>query len=244
MRNEILELRERQLRTEKEVEQLRAEQDNLLVTISKRNEKEPRYLFMAPKRSKWFSGRETELGFLRDVLENKSRCGEEKVLLAAVSGLGGCGKTSLTAEYMHKWRSYYQGGVYWFSAESDVKFKASVDEIAAQFNTLCEDSFNITLLKTLAVFSRITNPWLVIIDNMDEPNLSPNLLNLVSGSWQANAVCYGHLIVTTRRTLQDLEEQLPGVEESNCLKLECFGREEAKNFVFRRTGIARDEQKG
>ncbi|XP_028408741.1 uncharacterized protein LOC114531307 [Dendronephthya gigantea] len=243
LKNEIQELKERQLRTEKDVEQLRAKQDDLQMTISKRNEKEPRYLFMAPKQSDWFSGRKSELGYLRDVLENKSRCGEEGVLVAAISGLGGCGKTSLTAEYIHKWKGYYQGGVYWFSAESDVKFKASVDEIAAQFDTLYNDSFNVTLYKTLAVFSHITKPWLVVVDNMDEADLSPNLVNLVTGPWQENVACFGHLIITTRRTPQDLEEQLSGIEESNCLKLECFGSEEAKEFVFRRTDITRDEQK-
>ncbi|XP_028408774.1 uncharacterized protein LOC114531338 isoform X2 [Dendronephthya gigantea] len=244
LKNEIQELKERQLRTEKDVEQLKDKQDDLQVTISKlRNEKEPRYLFMAPKQSVWFSGRKSELGYLRDVLENKRRCGEEGVLVAAISGLGGCGKTSLTAEYIHKWKGYYQGGVYWFSAESDVKFKASVDEIAAQFDTLYNDSFNVTLYKTLAVFSHITKPWLVVVDNMDEADLSPNLVNLVSGPWQENVACFGRLIITTRRTPQDLEEQLSGIEESNCLKLECFGSEEAKEFVFRRTNITRDEQK-
>ncbi|XP_028408709.1 uncharacterized protein LOC114531271, partial [Dendronephthya gigantea] len=76
LKDEIQELKERQLRTEKDVEQLRAKQDDLQMTISKRNEKEPRYLFMAPKQSVWFSGRKSELGYLRDVLENKRRCGE------------------------------------------------------------------------------------------------------------------------------------------------------------------------
>jgi hypothetical protein len=223
---------------------LKVEQLALYEINSRKNEEEPRYLFMIPKQIEWFSGRESELVFLRDVLKNENTSGEEKVIVAAVSGLGGSGKTSLTAEYIHKWKEYYQGGVYWFSGENDVKLKSSVDEIAAQFKILHEDSFDITLLKTLAEFSRIEKPWLVIIDDMDQFNLSHYLLKVISGSWQANTACSGHLIITTRRTPQELTEDISGFKESRCLRLECFGSEEAKTFVFKRTKIARDGQTG
>ena len=229
----IQDLEERQLRTEQEVKELKE-------TIARNNEQETRYLFKAPKQAKWFSGRESELDLLRSILLNS----EEKVTVAAVSGLGGSGKTSLTAEYTHKWKDSYQGGVYWFSGENDVELKVSVDDIAVQFNTLDAKSLDATLSKTLAIFSRITKPWLMVIDDMDELNLSQALLKLVSGSWQANVACFGHLIMTTRRAPQGLEEDVPGFEESRCLKLECFVSEEAKDFVFERTGIVRDEETG
>jgi hypothetical protein len=241
LKEEIQHLKERQLRTEKDVKELRTGQLILYETIARKNEEEPRYLFMAPKQTEWFCGRESELDMLRDILVNDSA---EKVIVAAVSGLGGNGKTSLTAEYIHKWKDYYQGGVFWFSGEDDVKLKASVDDISAQFNTLYESSLETTLSKTLAVFSRITKPWLMVIDDMDEFNLSGNLLKLVSGSWQANVACFGHLIITTRRTPQGLKENIPSFKESRCLKLDCFGSDEAKNFVFKRTGIVRDEEQG
>ena len=243
LKQEIQDLKERQLRTEQEVEQLKLRQLTLYENVARKTEEEPRYIFMAPKQIKWFSGRESELDLLRDILMNDNGSSEEKVIIAAVSGLGGNGKTSLTAEYIHKWKDYYQGGVYWFSGEDDVKLKATVDDIAAQFNTLHENSLEATLSKTLAVFSRITKPWLMIIDDMDEFSLSQNLLKLVSGSWQANA-CFGHLIMTTRRTSQELKEHISDFKESRCLNLECFGLEEAKTFVFKRTETVRDEQTG
>ena len=227
------------------IEQLRKNQLVLFETtsISRQNE-EPRYLFIAPKQSEWFCGRESELQTLRGILNNGNTSREEKVIVAAVSGLGGSGKTSLTAEYIHKWKDYYQGGVYWFSGEDDVKLKASVDDIAAQFNMLYNDSFEATLSKTLAAFTRITKPWLMIVDDTDELDLSPNLLKLVSGSWQENTACFGHLIMTTRRSSQELKENIPGFSESMCQNLECFSSAESVNFVFRRTGIVRNEQTG
>ncbi|CAB4002904.1 Hypothetical predicted protein [Paramuricea clavata] len=243
LKQEIQDLKERQLRTEQDVEQLKLRQLILYENVARKTDEEPRYIFMAPKQTQWFSGRESELDLLREILVNDDASSEEKVIIAAVSGLGGNGKTSLTAEYIHKWKNYYQGGVYWFSGEDDVKLKATVDDIAAQFNTLHENSLEATLSKTLAVFSRITKPWLMIIDDMDEFNLSQNVLKLVSGSWQANA-CFGHLIVTTRRTPQELKEHISSFNESRCLNLQCFGLEEAKNFVFKRTVTVRDEQTG
>ena len=215
----------------------------VLSEISRKNE-EPRYLFVAPKQSEWFCGRESQLQTLRDILNDGNTSREEQVIVAAVSGLGGSGKTSLTAEYIHKWKDYYQGGVYWFSGEDDVKLKASVGDIASQFNILHDTSLETALYKTLAVVSRIKQPWLMIIDDMDELDLSPNVLTLVSGSWQENVACFGHLIMTTRRAAQELKERIPSFNESRCQNLDCFSLEEAKNFVFKRTGIERSKKSG
>ena len=239
----VEDLRERQRRTEQDVEQQRQDQLALYEKVASKVE-EPQYLFQAPKQSEWFSGRASELELLRGILEKENVRGDEKVIVAAVSGLGGSGKTSLVAQYTHDWKHHYQGGVYWFSAEDDVKLKYSVDDIAAQFNTLHENSLDATLSKTLAVISRITKPWLMVVDDMDELCLSQNLLKLISGSWQANVSSFGHLIITTRRKPLGLTEDIPGFKESKCLKLECFGHEEAKNFLFKRTWTPRDETTG
>ena len=236
MKQEIQKLRE-------DIEQLREKQLVLFEAISSKYEEEPRYVFIAPRESEWFCGRESELQTLRDLLDNGNTSREEKVIVAAVSGLGGSGKTSLTAEYIHKWKDYYQGGVYWLSGEDDVKLKASVDDIAAQFNTLHNDSFEATLSKTLAVFTRVTKPWLMVIDDMDKLNPSQNLLKLVYGSWQTNVASIGHLIMTTRRSPKELSD-IPGLSESRCQNLECFSAEVSKDFVFKRTGILRDKQTG
>ena len=235
---------ERLLRLEQDVEQLKLSQLVLYETVARKNDEEPRYLFMAPKKTKWFSGRESELNKLHDILVCKDLSYEEKFVSAAVSGLGGSGKTSVTAEYIHKWKDYYEGGVFWFSGEDDVKLKASLDDIAAQFNTLHENSFDTTMSKTLAVFTRITKPWLMVVDDMDKFDLSQNLSKLVSGAWQENVTSSCHLIMTTRRTQQELKEDVHGFRENKCLSLECFGLEDAKNFVFKRTEISRDEKQG
>ena len=211
--------------------------------ISNKTEETP-YVFMAPKRNQWFSGRESELDVLQGVLDKEERNSNEKVITAAVCGLGGCGKSSLVAEYAQRKKDHYQGGVFWFSGEDDTNLANSVNDLAVRFGTFHDNSFNTTLMATLTAISRIQKSWLVVLDDMDVRNLSPSLLKLVSGSWQYGATACGHLIISTRRKALMLTNDIRGFKESCCLKLGCFGADEAKTFVFQRTGIIRDEKTG
>ncbi len=198
------------------------------------------YLFHAPKQNPWFVGRLTEIEDLANILQQGNETGNKpKVNIAAVSGLGGVGKTSLATKYAQQEKNYYTGGVYWFSGEDDTKFENSVHDVATRLGTQ-RDSFGPTLSATLAMISRNKNPWLLIIDNMDQMDLSANIVKLVSGPWQHDAS--GHLLITTRRKPTALANDIRDLDEGCCLSLKCFEIEEAKKFLFHRVGIVHDEE--
>ncbi len=198
------------------------------------------YLFHAPKQNPWFVGRLTEIEDLASILQQDNETGSKpKVNIAAVSGLGGVGKTSLATKYAQQKKDYYTGGVYWFSGEDDTKFENSVNDVATRLGTQ-RDSFGLTLSATLAMISRNKNPWLLIIDNMDQMDLSANIVKLVSGPWQHDVS--GHLLITTRRKPTALANDIRDLDERCCLSLKCFKIEEGKKFLFHRVGIVHDEE--
>ncbi len=100
-------------------------------------------------------------------------------------GLGGTGKTSLAAEYAHRWKNDYEGGVFWLSGEDEATIVNSVDELAVYLQTIFETSPGSTLVKALKVISKIQKPWLLILDGMDEFELCFNTKMLLSGHWKA-----------------------------------------------------------
>ncbi len=200
------------------------------------------YLFMLPDRTKWFSGREPELDNLQSLLQISDDVNEPKVQIASVCGLGGSGKTSIAAEYAHRWKDYYNGGVFWFSGENEAKFANSIDEHAVYFGTLLEQSPGRTLVKTLEVISNIKKPWLLVLDDMDEYKLCSNIQMLLSGPWKRRVSGPGHILITTRRKPKAMRETIRGFKESQCLQLQCFSLEDGKLFVFKRTRIVPDEE--
>ena len=209
--------------------------------LSVAHEKVP-YLFMLSDRNEWFSGRESELDNLHSHLQISDDVNEPKVQIASVCGLGGSGKTSIAAEYAHRWKDYYDGGVFWFSGENEAKFANSVDEHAVYFGTLLEGSPGRTLVKTLDVMSKIEKPWLLVLDDMDEYKLCSNIQMLLSGPWKRRASGPGHILITTRRKPKAMSETVRGFKESQCLQLQSFSVEDGKRFVFKRTRILPDEE--
>ena len=80
-------------------------------------------VFDAPEESKWFTGREKELSILEDCLLFEKSSG---LNMAAICGLGGCGKTTLAAHFAWKRKAEYEGGVFWISMEDDRRFETSL----------------------------------------------------------------------------------------------------------------------
>ena len=201
------------------------------------------YRFMLPDRTEWFSGRESELENLQNLLhtveDNKESTNNVKI--ASVCGLGGAGKTSLAAEYAHRREDYYSGGVFWFSGEDETKFANSVNKHAVYFGTLLEASPSTTLIKTLEVISKINKPWLIVLDEMDEYKLCSNIGMLLCGPWKRTVKGSGHIIVTTRRKPKVMVETVRKFEESQCLHLDCFSENDGIQFVFKRIGLTCDQ---
>ena len=229
-----LTLHDQYVSTVQDVTKIKNEVANIATTTS-----EIPHLFHAPKQNPWFVGRLTEIEDLASILQLNNQIGSiPKVNIAAVCGLGGVGKTTLATEYAQQKKHFYTGGVYWFSGEDDTKFENSVYDVATLLGTQ-SNSFGITLSATLAMISRNKNPWLLIIDNMDQMDLSANIVKLVSGPWQHDAS--GHLLITTRRKPTALANDIRDLDEKCCQSLNCFKIDEGKKFLFHRVGIVHDE---
>jgi parallel beta-helix repeat protein len=203
----------------------------------KEEEKIP-YVFTAPPRNRYFAGRTTEMQELKRILKVEETSKEKKVCVAAVCGLGGIGKTSLASEYAHQMKDFYKGGVYWFSAEDDTFLEKTVNDVALKIDALL-GSFDLTLSNTLKKISSSHDPCLIVLDCLDQLDLSSNMMKFLSFPAQENI--FGHFVVLTRRNPRLLVNEVSVFEEDSCLQLKCFLSKEAKEFLSSRTGVNLDE---
>ena len=203
----------------------------------KEEEKIP-YVFTAPPRNRYFAGRTAEIQELKRILKVEETSNEKKVRVAAVCGLGGIGKTSLVSEYAHQMKDFYKGGVYWYSAENDAFLEKTVNEVALKIDALL-GSFDLTLSNTLKKISSSRDPCLIVLDCLDQLDLSSNMMKFLSFPAQENI--FGHFVVLTRRNPKLLVNEVSVFEVDSCLQLKCFVSKEAKEFLSSRTGVNLDE---
>ena len=203
----------------------------------KEEEKIP-YVFTAPPRNRYFAGRTTEMQELKRILKVEETSKEKKVCVAAVCGLGGIGKTSLVSEYAHQMKDFYKGGVYWFSAEDDTFLEKTVNDVALKIDALL-GSFDLTLSNTLKKISSSPDPCLIVLDCLDQLDLSSNMMTFLSFPVQENI--FGHFVVLTRRNPNLLVNEVSVFKQDSCLQLKCFLSKEAKEFLSSRTGVNLDE---
>ena len=229
---------ERSDENSKKIELLDKRFNTELSKINSKPEEKIPYVFDAPATNKYFSGRTKELQDLQCVLKLDDPGVEKQVRIAAVCGLGGVGKTSLVTEYAHQMKNHYQGGVYWFSAENDMFFEQSVNETALKLGALL-GTFNLTLTNTLLMIGKTSKPCLIVLDCLDQLNLSPIVLKFLDLALRQNISAA--LLVITRRNESKLIEDIPTLDEDRCFSLKCLEVEEAKQFIFCRTGLSRDE---
>ena len=196
------------------------------------------YVFSPPPRNRYFAGRTEEIQKLKRILQVEETLKEKKVRVAAVCGLGGVGKTSLASEYAHQMKDFYKGGVYWFSAEDDTFLEKTVNDIALKIGALL-GSFDLTLSNTLRKISSLNDPSLIVLDCLDSQILSSNMTRFLSFPSQENI--FGHFLVLTRRNPSLLVNEVSGFEENSCFQLKCFLSEEAKQFIYLRTGADSEE---
>ncbi|HEX6483847.1 MAG TPA: protein kinase [Ktedonobacteraceae bacterium] len=62
-----------------------------------------------------FVGRASHLRTLAAMLKDGGDQGEPRAKIAAITGLGGVGKTQLATEFVHRYGQYFAGGVFWLS---------------------------------------------------------------------------------------------------------------------------------
>ena len=187
-------------------------------------------VFDAPDQNKWFTGRQMEIESLESclALENSGHY----FRMAAICGLGGCGKTTLAAHFAWEHKPQYEGGVFWVSMEDEKKFDSCVNDLALRLG-LMADSSDYTLSKILSFISHQKKRWLMVLDNVDQPQLSDNMLKVLFGRWKRES--NGHMIITTRRERKEICQRM-NLEPHCCVEVFSFSTQEAKKFLLTRAG--------
>ena len=190
-----------------------------------------RIVFDAPEKSQWFTGRENEMQSLQRCLPLE---GSKELKMAAICGLGGCGKTTLAANYAWKHKQTYNGGVFWISMEDDKKFENSVSDLALRLE-IQANTFDMTLSKVLTWISKRETPWLLVLDDVDQLDLSDQMHKVFRGRWKRQAS--GHVLVTTRREPKEICESI-NLEPSFCVEVSAFPEDVARRFLVARSGVS------
>ncbi len=223
----------------KEIKDLEKKVTTELSRFNIKEEEKIPYVFSAPPRNRYFAGRTEEIQELKRILKVEETLSEKKVRVAAVCGLGGIGKTSLVSEYAHQMKDFYKGGVYWFSAEDDTSLEKTVNNIALKIIGDLLGSFDLTLSNIMRKIGCLNEPSLIVLDCLDQVELSSNVMKFLSLPSQENI--YGHVVILTRRSPNRLVNEVIVFEKDSCLQLHCFQSQEAKQFLFSRTEVVRDE---
>ena len=150
--------------------------------------------------------------------------------MAAICGLGGCGKTTLAAQFAWEHKPQYEGGVFWFSMEDEEKFESCVNDLALRLG-LMEKSSDLTLARILTLISKQEKLWLIVLDNVDQPILSEKMRKVLTGIWKRES--NGHMLITTRRERKEIC-QCVNLEPNCFVEITSFSIEEAKEFLLSR----------
>ncbi|MGR7026194.1 FxSxx-COOH system tetratricopeptide repeat protein [Geodermatophilus sp. URMC 62] len=120
-------------------------------------------LWNAPARNPWFTGR----AGLLEQLHRRLSSGEGTLVVQALHGLGGVGKTQLAIEYAHRFAADYQL-VWWLDAEQPVLIPDQLARLAARLELPIGPTVADTVDRLLAEL-RDRDRWLLIFDNAERP---------------------------------------------------------------------------
>jgi tetratricopeptide (TPR) repeat protein len=176
--------------------------------------------FVPHDRNLAFTGREEVLAALRQALTAESAAAISQS--AAISGLGGVGKTQVALEYVWRYRRHYNT-ILWITAETEQTLSTGFSTAADLLQVPGRQNPEQELVrKAVLRWLESHNGWLVVFDNADRPEL---LAPCLPRQHQ------GHILLTSRRQVFDsaglllhpivLQELIPA---------------EARSFLIRRTG--------
>ena len=236
----VVSVKDKQVTLSSEVGALKTEQSQLDSRVRALEERTGnavarRKILQVPSRNSCFCGRRNEL----ETIAAHARNSKGGFIHSAICGLGGVGKTSLVVEFLCQHEEDYPGGIFWISGENNEVFQRSLNEVARQLGTFQND-FSISLSETLERLKREEDLWCLVVDNLDELEMSPDMKKLLTGHWKHKAC--GHIIITTRREVVEIGEDL-GIEEEYCMELKCLTSDEGIQFLAMRTGKVTGDEK-
>jgi tetratricopeptide (TPR) repeat protein len=89
--------------------------------------------------------------------------------VTAVAGLGGVGKTTLAAEYCHRFGGRY-GGVWWIRAEQETVMLGDLQALGQELGVASGTNIEDDARATLRHLKSLTQSWLLVYDNAPNPD--------------------------------------------------------------------------
>ena len=89
--------------------------------------------------------------------------------ITAVAGMGGVGKTTLAAEYCHRFGGRY-AGVWWIRAEQESVMLADLQALGQRLRVVSGQNTEADARATLDHLANVTLPWLLVYDNAPNPD--------------------------------------------------------------------------
>ncbi len=177
--------------------------------------------FIIPRcSSTYFTGRRLHADVVREKLGPVSHFDEaNRHKICVIYGLGGAGKTQFCLRYAEDNKARYWG-LFWIDASSEENAENSYASLGQQMGK------GATFSGGMHWLSQCTKPWLLVIDNADDPDLDVSKYFPVGGS--------GHILITTRN---------PGAEiyaTVGHLRFSGLDPEDAVNLLLK-TAFPRDE---
>lgn len=176
------------------------------------------YWFVPHLRNPFFTGREKILETLYAVLKPERTVTQAQTY--ALHGLGGMGKTQIALEYAYRYAQEYRA-VFWIEAETSASIVASLVQVAEHLQ-LPEwaEAEQSRVIADVQHWFATQSKWLLIWDNVEEPDLLYRFLPLVR---------QGAILITTR------SQALGTLAQS--LALEPLAREEGMLLALRRAKV-------
>ena len=138
-----------------------------------------------PFRARHFVGRDHELALLDRAFKETG-----EVVVHAVHGLGGIGKSTLAARWAAGRTALYNP-VWWITAETEADLDAGLADFAVGLQPALRDLLSRTALRDLAVrWLSEHEGWLLVLDNVSEPADVKGLVGRATG---------GRILITTRQ---------------------------------------------